>query len=119
MEVKRFALTAILCLVLFSPGVCAQGDLIDTLKFRDADIRLVLQAITQKATKEGKKVNIIMTPEVQGLVSVDLEGIDWETALKVVLKTYSYGYLTFKDVIIVAPMAVSYTHLTLPTKRIV
>jgi type IV pilus assembly protein PilQ len=102
MKIKRFSLNLVLWLLLFSFSVFAQEGLIETLKFKDANIRLVLQAIAQKATKEGKKVNIIVTPEVEGLVTMDLESVDWETALKVVLKTYGYGYVTYKDIIIVA-----------------
>ncbi|MFA5090842.1 MAG: secretin N-terminal domain-containing protein [Candidatus Omnitrophota bacterium] len=104
MRVKVISITALLILCLSSAGIFAEEGMIETLKFQDADIRLVLQAIAQKATRSGKKINIIMTPEVQGLVTVDLEDIDWETALKVVLKTYGYGYSVFGDVITIAPL---------------
>ncbi len=69
-----------------------EAGVIETLKFKDADIRVVLQAITQKAIKEGKRVNIILGPDIKGLVTVDLENVDWQTALQAVLKTYDYGY---------------------------
>ncbi len=80
---------SILFLNLF---VFAQEGRISSLKFRDADIRVVLQAITQKAVKNGVKVNIIISPQVKGPVTVDLENVDWQTALDAVLKTYDYGY---------------------------
>lgn len=104
MKIKRISLMAILWLLLISFTVFAQGGWIEVLRFKDADIRLVLQAIAQKAIREGRKANIVVTPEVEGLVTLDLESIDWETALKVVLKTYGYGYVAYNDVIIVAPL---------------
>ncbi|MCD6583905.1 MAG: secretin and TonB N-terminal domain-containing protein [Candidatus Omnitrophica bacterium] len=70
----------------------AQEGRIPSLKFRDADIRVVLQAVIQKAVKDGGKVNIIISPQVKGPVTVDLENVDWQTALDAVLKTYDYGY---------------------------
>lgn len=65
---------------------------IKTLKFKDADIRVVLQAIMQKALVNGEKVNVLIAPEIKGLVTVDLENVDWQTALGGVLKAYNYGY---------------------------
>ncbi|RKY63094.1 MAG: hypothetical protein DRQ02_13065, partial [Candidatus Latescibacterota bacterium] len=70
----------------------AQESIIKALKFKDVDIRVVLEAVVQKATRDGEKVNIIFSPEVKGLVSVDLENVSWQTALEAVLKTYNYGY---------------------------
>ncbi len=70
----------------------AQEGIIPSLKFKDADIRVVLQAIAQKAVKNDKEINILLCPEVKGLVNVDLSNVDWETALDAVLKTYNYGY---------------------------
>jgi type IV pilus assembly protein PilQ len=78
--------------------------IIPVIKFKDADIRVVLQAIAEKATRDGKKINIVLSPKVEGLVSVNLENVDWQTALEVVVKTYGYGYMRFKDIIIIAPM---------------
>jgi len=83
----------------------AESDFIESLKFKDADINIVLQAISQKAYRQGQKVNIVATPEVQGLVSVSLENIDWESALKSVLKAYGYAYTKQKNVIMVATPA--------------
>lgn len=102
---KKRRLSFILVSLLFSFNVFAQEQhLIENLRFKDADIRLVLEAIAQKAKKEGRIVNIVMTPEVQGSVTLDLRSIDWETALKVVLKMYGYGYIYYRDAIIIAPL---------------
>lgn len=75
---------------------------IESLRFRDTNIRVVLQAIADEAGKEGESVNIIAAPEVEGLVSIDLKNIDWRTALKVILQTYNYTYTQRADVITVS-----------------
>ncbi|MBU2101877.1 MAG: hypothetical protein KKF80_00625, partial [Candidatus Omnitrophica bacterium] len=87
-----------------STAAAVEEGIIPVMKFKDADIRIVLQAIAEKASRDGKKVNIVISPRVEGLVSVSLENIDWQTALEVVLKTYGYGSMRHKEVIIVAPL---------------
>ena len=82
----------ILCVPHFFAAFAQGPATIETLRFRDADIRVVLQAITQKAAKDNHHVNIILGPDVKGLVTVDMENVDWETALDAVLTTYGYGY---------------------------
>jgi type IV pilus assembly protein PilQ len=69
-----------------------QEELIPVIKFKDADIKAVLQSIAQKATRNGKRVNIVVSPKVEGLVTVSLESVDWQTALKGVLDAYGYAY---------------------------
>ena len=66
--------------------------IIPSLKFKEADINIVLQAIAQKATKDNKQVNIIIAPEVEGTVTVDLKNVYWLTALDAVLKIYDYSF---------------------------
>jgi len=75
-------------------------ELIPVVKFKDADIKVVLQSISQKATKDGKKVNIVVSPKVEGLVTVNLESVDWQTALKGVLDAYGYSYKWVGDNIV-------------------
>lgn len=75
-------------------------ELIPVIKFKDADIKVVLQSISQKATKDGKKVNIVVSPKVEGLVTVNLESVDWQTALKGVLDAYGYSYKWVGDNIV-------------------
>jgi len=67
-----------------------------TLDFRDADIRNVLRIL---AYKSG--VNIVAGPDVTGLITIQLNDIPWEEALKVILKTYGYGYERSGNVITV------------------
>lgn len=90
--------------ILPKPESVTQGEAeegtIETLKFKDADIRIVLQAVAEKVSKEGKKLNIVTTPSVQGLVTVNLQNVDWQTALKVITTTYGYGYKWIGDNII-------------------
>ncbi|UCC95317.1 MAG: hypothetical protein JSW40_00790 [Candidatus Omnitrophota bacterium] len=71
--------------------------LIPVIKFKDADIKVVLQSIADKATREGARVNIITSPTVKGLVTVELENVSWLTALEGVLKAYGYGYEWIED----------------------
>jgi type IV pilus assembly protein PilQ len=85
-------------------SVKEQEGIIPIMKFKDADIRIVLQAIAEKASRDGKKINIVVSPKVEGLVSVSLENIDWQSALEVVLKTYGFASMRYKDVIIVASL---------------
>lgn len=68
-----------------------------TLDFRDADIRNVLRIL---AYKSG--VNIVAGPDVSGLITIQLTDIPWEEALKVILKTYGYGYERTGNVITVS-----------------
>ena len=89
-----FVFSSIAIFVSFSQEV------IPVIKFKDADIKVVLQSISQKAVKNGKKVNIVVSPKVEGLVSVNLESVDWQTALKGVLDAYGYSYKWSGDNII-------------------
>jgi len=96
--IAGIALTLSLCYSWLFAGT----GYIESLKFKDTDIQMVLAAIASEANKEGEKVNIIATPEVEGLVSIDLKNIDWRTALKVILKTYNYTYTQRGDIISVS-----------------
>lgn len=58
-----------------------------SLDFRDADIANVLKILSYKSG-----VNIVVGPEVTGLVTIQLNDVPWEQALEVVLKTYGYAY---------------------------
>lgn len=70
-----------------------------TLNFKDVDIRVVLQTLAEKSGQ-----NIVASPEVTGLVTVQLKNVDWQTALDVILRTYDYGYAKYRGIIIVAPL---------------
>ncbi len=77
---------------------------VSNLTFRDTDIRVVLQAIKQLAVNDGKDVNIVLGPDVMGMVTVDLAQVDWETALGVILKTYNLEATRDKNVIMISPI---------------
>ncbi len=70
-----------------------------TLDFKDADIRSVLKIISIKAG-----VNIVVTPEVIGNVTIKLVDVPWENALDVILKTYGFAYEKQGNIITVAPL---------------
>lgn len=98
---KIFTAIILMMLLYYSPLSAGSG-YIESLRFKDTDIRIVLQAIADEAKKSGEDINIIVTPDIEGLVSIDLKNIDWRTALKVILKSYNYGYTQRGDVITVA-----------------
>jgi len=92
---ERIKLAFLLILFSFcflSFGFAEGDDLIQAIKFKDADIKIVLQSIAQKATRDGEKVNIVISPNVEGLVSVNLENVDWFSTLEAVLRPYDYSY---------------------------
>ncbi len=76
------------------------GGLISSIKFKNADIKVVLQSIAQKATRDGEKVNIVISPNVEGLVSVNLENVDWLSTLEVILRPYDYDYERISETIL-------------------
>ena len=75
-------------------SVPRQGNV--TLDFREADIRNVLRILSYKSG-----VNIVPSPEVTGLVTIQLTDVPWEQALSVILETYGYGYERKGNIIIV------------------
>ncbi len=90
--------------LLAVPGAFAAETSMSSLKFKDTEVATVLKAIEKKAEQEGKKVNIVTTPEVFGLVTVDLENTDWKTALKIILKMYDLGYTQEGNVLTVSSL---------------
>lgn len=81
-----------LVIMSLSVSVWAAPAAVSSLKFKDTEIATVLKAIEKKAELEGKKITVVTTPEVFGLVTVDLENVDWKTAFKVILKMNDLGY---------------------------
>ena len=78
---------------------------LSSLKFKDTEIVTVLKAIEKKADQEGKNITIVATPEVFGLVTVNLENVDWKTAFKVILKMYDLGYTQDGNIITVSTLS--------------
>ncbi|MDP3732719.1 MAG: secretin and TonB N-terminal domain-containing protein [Candidatus Omnitrophota bacterium] len=70
-----------------------------TLDFKEADIRNVLKIISYKSG-----LNIVVTPEVIGNVTIRLVNVPWERALDVILKTYGFGYERQGNIILVTKM---------------
>lgn len=91
----KFFLISFVFIILLGVSQDESGrasEIIPVMKFKDADIKIVMQSIAQKAEKNGEKINIVVSPGVEGLVSVNLENVDWFTALEAVLRPYDYTY---------------------------
>ena len=101
---KRKMIFLVVSLSMFIGQVSAREAIFENFKFKDTEISTVLQAIALQASRQDRKINIMISPEIQGLVSIDLEGVDWETALNVLLKTNNLGFSRYKNVITVAPL---------------
>lgn len=99
---RRIALVASIVAFLAAPGfaqqpspeaqpaqetlsITTEGNV--SLDFRDADIQNVLRILSYKSG-----INIVAGPEVTGLVTIKLQDVPWQTALKVILETYGYAY---------------------------
>ena len=67
-----------------------------SLDFREADIRNVLKIL---AFKSG--INIVTSPEVVGVVTIQLKDVPWKQALEVILQTYGYAYDQKGNIIVV------------------
>lgn len=58
-----------------------------SLNFRDVDIRNVLKSLSLKSG-----VNVVVAPDVAGVITIELTDVPWEQALEVILDTYGYAY---------------------------
>ncbi|VAW12939.1 hypothetical protein MNBD_BACTEROID05-1195, partial [hydrothermal vent metagenome] len=56
-----------------------------SLDFRDVEIRSVFEILSFKSG-----VNIVASPDVSGLVTIQLKDVPWQQALEVILQTYGY-----------------------------
>jgi type IV pilus secretin PilQ/predicted competence protein len=86
-----------------APALAAEAPF-SSLKFKDTEIATVLKAIEKKASQEGRNITIVTTPEVFGLVTVDLENVNWKTAFKVILKMYDLGYIQDGNILTVSSL---------------
>jgi type II secretory pathway component HofQ len=62
-----------------------QGERI-SLSLREADLRDVLLSFAELA-----EVNMVIDPDVQGTVTVELKDVPWDQALSVILKSHGLG----------------------------
>lgn len=67
-----------------------------SLDFRDADIRNIFKILSFKSG-----VNIVASPEVTGIVSIQLNDVPWQQALDVILQTYGYASERRGNIIVV------------------
>lgn len=68
-----------------------------SLDFRDADIKTILQVLSLKSG-----VNIVTSPEVQGVISIQLNNVPWQQALDIIVSTNGYATEKRQDVIVVS-----------------
>jgi type IV pilus assembly protein PilQ len=101
---KRAVMTLVMGLMI---TIGAQAESVNNFTFKDTDIRVVLQAITQLAKDEGKDINIVPGPAVSGTVTIDLANVNWETALNVILRIYNLDAYRQRNVIMVNPLGPS------------
>lgn len=93
-KIKVFCLIAL----MFSQVIFLKAQPnIESLKFRETDIRTVIRSIAAQAYRDGRQVNIVAGPEITGLVNIELRDVNWQEALRVVLRAYNYGYEWVSD----------------------
>ena len=103
MKLMRLAVL-IMALSAAAAGGGYAAEATSNLSFKDTDIKVVLQAITQLAKTDNKNINIVAGPTVTGNVTIDLAQVNWQTALDVICKTYNYDAYRQNNVIIITPM---------------
>lgn len=84
--------------VLLSISINANSGVM-SLKFDNADIDLVLKAIA-----EHQKINLMTSDDVQGKVSIDLEDVNWQTALQQLLMMKGLEYQLSNNTLLVTPL---------------
>ena len=72
-----------------------------SLDFQQADLRAVLRTF---AAISG--LNIVIDPDVTGVVEVALERVPWDQALDVILRANRLGYVVDGPIVRIAPLAV-------------
>lgn len=70
-----------------------------SLDFQDADIVNVLRLIS-----EVSGLNIVISPDVKGKVSIRMSNVPWDQALDTILKTYRFGQVKEENIIRIAPL---------------
>jgi type IV pilus assembly protein PilQ len=70
-----------------------------SLEFKEADIRDVFRLIA-----EVSKLNIIVTDDVKGTVTVRMKNVPWDQALDVILNTNNLGMVRVGNVVRISPL---------------
>ena len=70
-----------------------------TLDLKEADIHNVLRFLAM----EGR-INIVVSEDVSGSLTLHLERVSWEQALRLILKVKGLGMERFDDAILVSPL---------------
>lgn len=65
-----------------------------TLKLKDVDVRVVMRALARAADK-----NIIMSSNVRGMVSVNIQNMSWDQAFLGVMRTHGLAHAWEGDII--------------------
>lgn len=65
-----------------------------TLQFRDVDIRVVIRALSRAAGQ-----NIIMSNDVQGTISVNIEDMPWDQVFRSIITTHSLAFTWQNDIL--------------------
>ncbi len=68
-----------------------------SLDFREVDIKSVLRVLSLKSG-----VNIVVSPEISGVVTIQLNEVPWRQALSVIVQTYGYAYEQKGSIIVVS-----------------
>ena len=101
MKFKRKGLSVLIicCLILglFSIHIYAQGDVIDNMNFRDADVRDVLRAVAEVAD-----VNLVTDSSVSGDITISLRKLTFSEALKMITQTQGLDYRWDGNTVVVA-----------------
>lgn len=95
---KRLVASLLLSLII-SFSLYAERDRPVTLKFKNADIRTVIQTFAELGD-----VNIVISENVRGTISLSLKDVSWEDAFKTVLQVHGLGAVEQEEMIGVMTM---------------
>jgi len=96
-KIRKFFVLLLIMLFLFPLGkrmLYSEEELLISLDFDNTEIRDVLRVLA-----EQHDLNIIVSDEVKGEVSVHLDQVKLENALRVILGTEDFGYLKRGNII--------------------
>lgn len=79
---KRWIISGLVFLLL-AVGLYAERGRLVTLRFKDADVRTVIQTFAELGD-----VNIVVSENVRGTISLNLKRVSWDDAFKTVLQVH-------------------------------